>query len=629
MEARMVSGSRSEPVSQSLRGMTWSLKSLVIFVFLLLAPFLSMPEPFTTSTYHADAGFESDEAWRTVSLWARYSEGRAVFTQKPEATIHVDLAAERTIQSIQMRLHNYRGDGLNQLALHLGSQTEFYSYGGPELQGTAVHEVKFDPPIPSTSVALTTLNIGDEAVLIDGLRVIDAGRSFDLRRYALHFVIWALVLTSLGLAVQFAQGPVVSSGRVYASVDMLRGVGAFLVIALHATGYAGGLDLSGIPFVAQVARQGHYGVEIFYVVSAFTLTFSLTAMLKSKRVRDLIQGFWLRRILRIAPLFGTVFVICVVSGAIFALPSNLMSQDTLSEVIWKYVTMTYVFERQILVAPILHSVWWSISTEFQFYILMPLSVAPMLAFLMKYKGAQTRSVSVFLATGLAFAGVFLAAGARHALLEQPWSVYTAVYHLDAFLVGVAVALPFAFSPQRLPVSDAQRHTGVVFGWASLAFVTLIALMLGVAFSKHIGAMLALPKLFLPSRLTVIFLCAFAIVVLRLAENNGAFQHMKLSMLRAVGLLSFGIYVVHVPVMQLVGSLPVPPSLGGFEDLYVWMLGLSFAASLVIALVLHRLVEMPVLALSRIPRLTPILSKFSAVYVGVVTLSFIWVLLEIS
>ena len=97
------------------------------------------------------------------------------------------------------------------------------------------------------------------------------------------------------------------------------------------------------------------------------------------------------------------------------------------------------------------------------------------------------------------------------------------------------------------------------------------------------------------------------------------------MLRALGLLSFGIYVVHVPVMQLVGSLPVPPSVGSFSELYFWMLGLSLAGSLVVASALHVLIEMPALAWSKSAPSAALLPKLSVAYVLVVILSFAWIL----
>lgn len=626
MTSKIRFGSRAQTDETSVgSGKFGWLKHVALLLFVLLAPLLSMPQPFTTSTYHADARLEADGNWRTVTLWARYTEGRAIFTQKQGATLTLPFSKKRIVHSVEMRLHNYRGEGLNTLAVRIGEQVTPFSYGSAKQPGTSVHTLEFDPPLTGTALEIKTISVQDEAVLIDGLRLVDATPRFDLSRYVLHLFVWALLAVSFTLAVRYAQGPTVTSGRVYANVDMLRGIGAFLVIALHATGYAGGLDLSAIPFVAQFAQQGHYGVEIFYVVSAFTLVFSLTAVLRSGKHKGLVQGFWLRRILRIAPLFGTVFAICIVVGFLFPLPTNLITQETLPQVLWNYVTMTYVFERAVLVAPISHSVWWSISTEFQFYILMPLTIAPLLFVLLKRSWTQKTVPALALAVGMAVAGITLAAGARYGLRDQSWGVYTALYHLDAFLIGVAVALPFALAPHSFARPASSASSPFMFAWVGGAIATFIALLVGVAFSKQIGAALALPSVFLSSRLSVIVMCALAILLLRLAEDNGAFHVLKLRMLRALGLLSFGIYVVHVPVMQLVGSLPVPPSVGSFSELYFWMLGLSLAGSLLLASTLHVFIEMPALAWSKSAHSAALLPKLSVAYVVVVMLSFAWIL----
>lgn len=598
-------------------------RCFALLFFCLTAPFLSMQNPLTQASYHADERLMTMGDWRIVKLWGRYSEGRAVFTSQAGNSFKVPFKTERMVSAVELRVYEYRGVAENTLSLHLADQEKTLIYGNSGNARTSVHTVTFTPPVLARTLEVRVQSIGKDTVLIDGVRIVDAGFSFNAARYGYHALIWGLLAASLMLAVRFAQASVVSSGQVYASVDMLRGIGALLVIALHATGYAGGLDLSNMPFANNIARQGHYGVEIFYVVSAFTLTLSLAASLRRGQTSHLVRRFWLRRILRIVPLFGTVFALCLGAGMLLPLPTNLMSPDLFFEVVWKYATMSYVFENDILKAPISHSVWWSISTEFQFYILMPLTIAPLLFWLLKYTADTALGWHLAIALGMAVLGTLLAASLREALSGQPWSVYTVAYHLDAFLIGIATALPFALAKPH----QSKRISGSLL-WSLITGLTLAVLLACVAVSSQVDTMLDLPNVFLGGRLSVIVICALTIVALRFAEDAGGLHVMRLRMLRTVGLLSFGIYVVHVPVMQLVGSLPVPTALGLFEDLYVWMFGLSLTGSLLLALLLHVLVEMPALAWARHSQKMQMLLSLSGLYVTLVVISFAYVLAEL-
>jgi peptidoglycan/LPS O-acetylase OafA/YrhL len=89
----------------------------------------------------------------------------------------------------------------------------------------------------------------------------------------------------------------------YDFIDALRGL-AFLGVLVHHTA-------SRIPHlnpaVLEVAEEGHEGVELFFLISALTLFFSLDARRRSERRPNL--NFFIRRFFRIAPLFyvGALF----------------------------------------------------------------------------------------------------------------------------------------------------------------------------------------------------------------------------------------------------------------------------------------------------------------------------------
>lgn len=98
-------------------------------------------------------------------------------------------------------------------------------------------------------------------------------------------------------------------------LDALRGIAATYVVLFHLV-YVGGVAapswLSG--FVA----QGGTGVMLFFVVSCFSLFFTMPARLKEARP---IVSFFTHRFFRIAPLFYAWLVVtCILMTQVYHLP---------------------------------------------------------------------------------------------------------------------------------------------------------------------------------------------------------------------------------------------------------------------------------------------------------------------
>jgi peptidoglycan/LPS O-acetylase OafA/YrhL len=98
---------------------------------------------------------------------------------------------------------------------------------------------------------------------------------------------------------------------------------------------------------------------------------------------------------------------------------------------------------------------------------------------------------------------------------------------------------------------------------------------------------------------VIAATAAAILGARALEFGGG-RIAGLDWLRTAGILSFLIYLVHVPVMQVVSEWTPALPLNATDDLYLFVFTLSVALSAIVSIALHRLIEHPALALSRIP-----------------------------
>ncbi len=80
-------------------------------------------------------------------------------------------------------------------------------------------------------------------------------------------------------------------------VDALRGIAALGVVAMHVGRYFPGLPTP----VAALAEQGARGVQLFFIVSAFTMFLTLDR--RRGRDESVVLGFAARRLCRIAPMY--------------------------------------------------------------------------------------------------------------------------------------------------------------------------------------------------------------------------------------------------------------------------------------------------------------------------------------
>ncbi len=540
--------------------------------------------------------------------------GSAIFTADANSELVIPVNDNVLITSVNLRYYDY-GEGDNTLTIMLDDQMQTMVYGGDK--GVRVKEVMFDPPVAPSNIKLAIADMGQPRVLIDHLGYKAQGR-FDYNRILWQSLMFTLFALSLWLASILVSAPQSSSGRSYQSIDVLRGVGILLVVMLHATGYAGLPDLSAYNFIGAVAKYGHYGVEIFYVVSAYTLTYSLASSARRAQEMPVIY-FWNRRFNRILP----TFLFCIIIAYLFRdFFTSSFTPENMMLTLGRFLSMNYIFDRDILFIPIGHSVWWSISTEFQFYVVMPLLFLPVIAYLQKV-GLERRKR--YLIAALIFVtGISISAISRGVLEGKPWMAYTVFYHFDAFAIGIALAILMMKAKHAVapPLNTASAGAVIFKRYGSLITIAIfMALIYAVALSEFIGKAVSLPGVFVDSRLFVVLMCAAVIFMARYAEDRGA-RFKAVSWLRPLGLLSFIVYLVHIPVFQLITTLPVPDAIGTDTDYYIWTLFLCLSISVLISIIVHYIVERPSLKLNALALNYPILRMGTTAYVAVVTFSFL-------
>lgn len=334
------------------------------------------------------------------------------------------------------------------------------------------------------------------------------------------------------------------------ALDGLRGLAVLIVLGSH-------LSNTGLLPHPGLSGSGKSGVYLFFTLSAFLLTRALLLRpLAGFADRLLWADYALRRVLRIWPLY-LVLLLC----------SWLLTRAGVSG--WHYQMDTPALWRHLA----LHegqSVLWSIPVEFIFYLWLPL-VALALAWMRTWRWPAWAE-AVLMALALALAS-WLWPPAE----TQPNDVRLGPY-LVVFLCGAYAARLHL----RLQEAGPPRHAG---RWVMLAALALTAwvLTVPVVWAGVTG------KAFVAGVSSAWFLwfgLAWSSLLLAILHGPDWLRRpFAWAPLRLVGVISFSLYLWHMPVLQSLQSAGV----ARWPLLAPWLV---LAVALLVAMVSFLLFERP-------------------------------------
>ena len=353
--------------------------------------------------------------------------------------------------------------------------------------------------------------------------------------------------------------------------------------------YEAGLDgLRAVAVVAVVlfhsefgwARGGFLGVSVFFTLSGFLITRLL--LIEHDRSGSIgLRRFWSRRIRRLAPaslLCLAVVAVCIpwfaASARIATVRGDLLASLGYSAN-WRFVAANQSYADLFVggPSPVLH--FWSLAIEEQFYIVYPVVVAAVL-----WVATRLRRSWIVAAALAALAIASLTAG----FLTNDRDLYYYGTHTRAieFLIGALGALLWVRS-EWVTRAVAARGGRAVAAVALVGCAGTVVLLSATRQSDgwlYRGGFPALAVLWL--------------VLIAGAMTPGVIRSL-LSMrpMVAVGRLSFGIYLFHWPIFQL-----ITPSRLHTSD---WRLHVvRWVVTLAVAATSYAFVEQPF----RIKRLAP-------------------------
>jgi peptidoglycan/LPS O-acetylase OafA/YrhL len=317
------------------------------------------------------------------------------------------------------------------------------------------------------------------------------------------------------------------------TLDGLRGIAVAAVLASHALRWMHG---------------GFLGVDVFFVLSGYLIT-SLLITERERTGRIHFAAFYRRRAARLAPAY---LLMLVVATPIMAGPLR----GTVLIPLWQAIGATAVYGANWVgvadidtLGPIMHT--WSLSIEEQFYVVWPLT------FVLLNRGRRSLPRVLAVAIGL----VIVARAAGWLLHPGAWPYVATFTHSDGLLLGCLVAVLL----RRQQLMDGVRRLPRAAVGTSLAVLAALAAVLTVDSPATYLAGLTLA------------VAATAVLVWHLLTTSPGALHRALSWgpLVGVGRISYGLYLYHLPIFQLVQRWQL-----GFVRTLSLEVGLTFALALV-------------------------------------------------
>ncbi len=307
----------------------------------------------------------------------------------------------------------------------------------------------------------------------------------------------------------------------YPGLDGVRGVAVSLVFAVHY-----------IP----IYKIGWTGVLIFFVLSGFLITGGLY---DSRHEKQRFRNFYLRRTLRIFPLFYFVWL-CVLIGAIFL---HVKWRPLLT--LWPIYLGNYA---RFLVGTtavdhiFTSSRWftfeighfWSLAVEEQFYLLWPLVV-------FKVSNRQTlmRICGAVMICALLLRTILVLA-LPHSILQMEFLYRMTFSQADAFLFGGLLALLM-----RGPEKAAVLRSGPWLFWGAFTALVVACWLNGPG--RYLVNVNPTTPWMSTYGFTLLDLASGGLILCALRPGNLLFRPITLVPLRLLGKYSYGFYVYHVLV----------------------------------------------------------------------------------
>ena len=313
--------------------------------------------------------------------------------------------------------------------------------------------------------------------------------------------------------MNFTHNKITSKAVYLPGLNGLRAIAALAVVISHITLGLGefglnnkifGTDLEGN---ASGLNLGGYGVTIFFTLSGFLITFLL---LKEKEETKLkIKEFYIRRILRIWPLYYLYFAICLLTILCYGLTVNIISVPFY---IFLAANVPFIIGGTL---PFLTH-YWSLGVEEQFYLFFP-QIA-------KFSNKRLFNISITIIFIFIFLKFIFWALDRKYGIHTPY-LAIGVIRFQTMLIGVVGAIFYYNRNARFFSISTHKITQIV-SW-------IIVLLLAI--NKFHTASVIDDE--------IVSLITVFLIMGQITKRNNIIN-LENSVCDFIGKISYGIYVIH-------------------------------------------------------------------------------------
>lgn len=372
----------------------------------------------------------------------------------------------------------------------------------------------------------------------------------------------------------------------YVWLDAIRGTAALYVVCHHAVRQVitVGEHLND-PFyrlLQLLTLYGHYAVDIFIVLSGYSLMLPVV----SRQSFGNVWIFYLRRTIRIVlPYYAALmlslllvyFLIGEIDGSHWAKVALPVTADN----VLKHLLLIHQWfpEASSKINPAL----WSVGVEYQIYFLFPLLywVASKIGYLYTFILVTLLSYSLW---GISY----------YLEIANPSSTGASLYYCALFFMGMAAA--HCVNTNK-PTTSSKWFLAIDLHAKKVAIAAISGFFILAIVDHLIHRFISAP--FFPLQIQSFLVGFFTSIVLYL-KGRGLINKPKNFMLSFIqnklqwlGVIGFSLYLVHDPMLAIVWKyvvLPLHINAYWLQTVIELVVGLS--ASIIVALLFYRLVELP-------------------------------------
>jgi peptidoglycan/LPS O-acetylase OafA/YrhL len=364
------------------------------------------------------------------------------------------------------------------------------------------------------------------------------------------------------------------------ALDGVRAVATLAVVTFHINGLVHNKlwSMQANPLASAIMTFGGSGVTLFFVLSGFLLFLPYARALLFEERWPSLRQFYLKRALRIIP--GYYAALCLI--ILFFKPQYLQLGR------WQELLLfvTFFMDSTPQTSRQLNGPFWTLAVEWQFYLLLPW-LALLFGLVIRriapsFRSPQSRFKLLLLccaglitwSLSIRYLGIYLTQHPSETFHLPPGIIATAKFflygmqgkYLENFAVGMAICLCYVFAHR---LSNDSALLAWAKGWSWWLWgggILLLTLMAGWHFHVLVSNATVLRYVFAPFTPVfdllnemVIALGYGACLVAILFGERSLQRLFELPLLRQIGMISYGLYMWHLPLLNFFRNAILPHS----------------------------------------------------------------------